>query len=93
MRTENWKKTRMRVLVRDNFRCQAHEFAISDQPCTETNLDDLHVHHIKARVRGGSDALDNLITLCREHHEQLHPWMRKIKPFIGKEADYLRREL
>ncbi len=93
MHTECWKKARMRVLVRDDFCCQAQKLGLTQQVCEESNLDNLHVHHIRERVRGGSDALDNLITLCREHHEQIHPWMRKIKPLNGKQADYPQREI
>ncbi|MEO8394707.1 MAG: HNH endonuclease [Chloroflexota bacterium] len=93
MLTESWKKTRMRVLVRDDFCCQAQKMGLIGHRCKATDLDDLHVHHLRERVRGGSDALDNLITLCREHHEQIHPWMRKIKPLTSNEVDYPWREL
>jgi hypothetical protein len=93
MQTESWMKTRMRILVRDDFCCQAHKLALIQQPCCETSLDNLHVHHIKERMRGGTDSLDNLITLCREHHEQLHPWMRTIKPLLKRELIYPDHEL
>ncbi|MGE3760540.1 MAG: HNH endonuclease [Pseudobdellovibrionaceae bacterium] len=30
------------------------------------------IHHIIPRALGGKDTLENLITLCRAHHRQLH---------------------
>lgn len=33
---------------------------------------DLHVHHIKAKVFGGTDEYENLITLCLACHEEWH---------------------
>jgi hypothetical protein len=32
----------------------------------------LEVHHIIFRSQGGSDTLDNLILLCKEHHMDAH---------------------
>ena len=45
----------------------------------------LDPHHIKTRGSGGSDAKENLITLCRKHHNEAQE--RKIK------AGFLRRIL
>ena len=30
----------------------------------------LSVHHIKTRGSGGSDVMENLITMCQKHHDQ-----------------------
>lgn len=60
-----FKKQRMRVLVRDNFCCQA-------PGCRVNRLSRLTVHHIIPRSEGGLDNLDNLITLCYEHHALYH---------------------
>ena len=30
------------------------------------------IHHITFKSQGGSDEVDNLIALCREHHEDAH---------------------
>jgi len=55
---------RTEVLERDRFVCQA-------PGCGNSRF--LEIHHVKSRSRGGSNELDNLITLCsachRLHHE------------------------
>lgn len=60
-----WQKQRMRCFVRDNFTCQ-------HPGCTENRLKKVSVHHIIPRSAGGTDNLDNLVTLCIEHHHQVH---------------------
>ncbi|MBI3623817.1 HNH endonuclease [Candidatus Pacearchaeota archaeon] len=44
------------VLNRDKFKCQKCGFL--------GKTEDLEIHHIKMRVNGGHDELENLITLC-----------------------------
>lgn len=51
------------ILARDNYTCQSKQKGCCDK---------LHVHHIKYRSHGGSDAPSNLITLCEKHHHSLH---------------------
>jgi len=51
------------VLSRDNYRCQSGKKGCGKK---------MHVHHIKYRSNGGSDAPNNLIVLCEKHHNQLH---------------------
>ena len=60
-----WRKQRLRTLVRDNFTCQ-------EVGCTENRFRHLTVHHLVGRADGGTDNLDNLLTVCRGHHERLH---------------------
>ena len=76
LKGDEWHKARMQALVRDGFCCQAYRLGISDVPCSENRLKELQVHHVKMRVHGGNHNLDNLITLCKSHHEILHPWMK-----------------
>jgi len=52
---------RKRVRKRDGDRCRW---------CGGTNM--LAVHHIEYLSQGGANAVINLITLCRVHHEQVH---------------------
>ena len=90
---ETWDKARMRALVRDDFTCQAHKLDLSDEPCSETRLRFLVVHHIKFRINGGDHSLDNLATLCRAHHGDIHPHLKKEYEHELEEFDYPRREL
>lgn len=52
---------RQYVLHRDGYKCQA----------CGTQGGKLHVHHLESRKTGGN-APDNLITLCKSCHDQLH---------------------
>jgi|SRR5215510_4836418 len=54
------------VLSRDKYTCQ--------QCKTKLAKNKLDVHHIIPIRSGGSDKLDNLITLCRKCHRQLENW-------------------
>ncbi len=60
------------VLTRDNYTCQ----------CCKTKKGTLHVHHIIYRSKGGSDEIENLITLCEYCHKNLHSG--KLKDFEYK---------
>lgn len=60
-----WQEIRLQVLERDGYRCQQCK-----------SLDDLDVHHIKARLDGGDDLLGNLVTLCRTCHIKTASWGR-----------------
>ena len=51
------------VLARDGYKCQCGKSGCSDQ---------LEVHHVTFRSKGGSDAPGNLLTLCQKHHTSLH---------------------
>lgn len=57
-----YKNNHEAVLNRDNYTCQ----------CCKTKKGTLHVHHIIYRSNGGSDKMDNLITLCEDCHRKLH---------------------
>ena len=50
------------ALTRDNYTCQ----------CCKTKKGTLHVHHKIYRSQGGSDDIENLITLCEGCHKKLH---------------------
>lgn len=54
-----WGILRRWIIQRDGCRCQ-----VTGCP----SLSNLHVHHRKARFRGGSHHPDNLVTLCDYHH-------------------------
>ena len=58
------------VLHRDGHKCQADKTG-----CTKR----LEVHHIKFKSQGGSNAPNNLLTLCSKHHKQLHEGKLNLK--------------
>lgn len=55
------KKQRQAIFSRDGNQCTK---------CHRKT--DLHVHHIKAKVFGGTDEDENLITLCLACHDEWH---------------------
>jgi hypothetical protein len=65
--------TRLRVFQRDGFRC----VLCGNSPATDRRVR-LHIDHIRALARGGSNDLNNLQTLCQQCN-------------IGKGARTLRR--
>ena len=56
-----FKVNRQIVLAIDNYECRE---------CG--NKENLHVHHIKERRKGGSNDINNLITLCSKCHAEKH---------------------
>jgi hypothetical protein len=52
------------VLTRDKYVCQNCKGKLKDSK--------LEIHHIIFRSKGGSDASENLITLCKTCHDDLH---------------------
>lgn len=66
------------ILVRDNYQCRN---------CNTRNTE-LHVHHIVPKSQGGGDQLDNLITLCKPCHTNLHKglWTLNLKGKLKSKA-------
>ena len=66
----------LRILYRDNFTCQhCGEFhAMKNEYGIYIPIDDgnLNVHHIKPVSEGGGDEPENLITLCKNCHKEIH---------------------
>lgn len=54
-----WSEIRKIILARDNNTCQM---------CGKHATSSLHIHHILKRRQGGTDCIDNLITLCHTCH-------------------------
>lgn len=54
----NW---RQKVLWRDNYTC-----------CKCKSKENLQTHHINTKLKGGSNAVSNGITLCKGCHDALH---------------------
>ena len=72
--------TKAYVLDRDNHTCQHCKGKSKDSK--------LEVHHIVFRRDDGSDEQDNLITLCKICHDELHKGNIKLKG--GKAKGYLK---
>jgi predicted restriction endonuclease len=58
---------RKAVYQRDNYRCRV---------CNNSN--GLHPHHIKYKSAGGTDTLDNLLTVCFACHRAIHDGFLKV---------------
>lgn len=56
----HWSLIRQAVLERDKNTCQS---------CGMVATSRLHIHHILKRCKGGTDHLDNLITVCSHCHK------------------------
>ena len=59
------------VIDRDGYRCQSRQKVEHDKV--------LQVHHKVFRSQGGTNTPDNLVTLCRRCHEDLHAGMFALK--------------
>lgn len=84
--------------LRDNYRCRICGFREA-----------IHAHHIVAKSQRGSNGLENLITLCPNHHALVHagllsqgtllkvlaepPLQKEMKLTSKTHALYYRREL
>jgi hypothetical protein len=62
LKPAEWRVLRDAVLERDNYTCQRCDKKYR----TKSKLS---VHHIIARVNGGSNEMENLITLCHPCHD------------------------
>lgn len=58
--TRLWKATKQAVLARDSWTCVL---------CLATAVD---VHHRKQKSLGGTDHPENLVSVCRPHHDDIH---------------------
>lgn len=67
----NFYNKREYILTRDSYKCQSCKGKSKDKK--------LEVHHIIYKSEGGSDQLDNLITLCRTCHNKIHNGELKLK--------------
>ena len=64
--TSDWRARRTRILLRDNFRCQAW---VGGKRCNRVvSGRQAHVDHIKPIEEGGTDDDDNLETKCDSCH-------------------------
>lgn len=62
---------KQKAKVRDNFSCRICGFDLA-----------VHAHHIVHRKNGGTTAIENLITLCPNHHALAHAGLLDSKAMI-----------
>jgi len=62
---------RKRVLARDGSCCRW---------CGRR--DQLALHHVEYRSEGGTNAATNLVTLCLDHHAEVHTSKRRWQPVL-----------
>jgi RNA-directed DNA polymerase len=60
-----WAELRLAVLARDDYQCTQ---------CGANG--NLHIHHTRARRKGGTNQMDNLQTLCNRCHTHTSTWGR-----------------
>lgn len=65
--SDNWSTIRKKALQRDDYSCQR-----CGAKGGEEGNQELHVHHILPKAEGGSNQLENLTTLCRVCHDEIH---------------------
>lgn len=77
----DWDKRRARILNRDKRLC----LECKRQGRVNTGN---HVDHIKPKAQGGTDADENLQTLCRPHHDEktARDAGRRTRPTIGADG-------
>lgn len=61
---KNYYNLKAYIISRDNHKCQSGQ--------NIEHSENLHVHHIKFKSNGGTDTPNNLITLCKTCHNNLH---------------------
>ena len=78
MQSDEWKKKRMQRILLDGGKC-----VCCGCKGTPPSYSDLDVHHKTYERFGREDVENDLVSLCREHHDFLH-W---ILPFIKEESE------
>ena len=76
-RGADWQKQRRLALKRDNHTCQKCGVKQEDLRC------ELTVHHKTPYHDGGTNELDNLITLCISCHFSVEPRLKKENGDVG----------
>jgi predicted HNH restriction endonuclease len=76
--TEKRKKKREKNRVKNEYERQFNVnrqivLVLDNNECRECgSKEKLHVHHIKERCKGGTNDINNLITLCNNCHKEKH---------------------
>ena len=73
---EDWLKQRRLARKRDNYTCQGCGVPMKELLSARR----LHVHHIVSRIEGGTNDLNNLVTLCTGCHIKAEQNPEAFKP-------------
>ncbi len=81
---KQWMHNKAKVLERDGYKCYI---------CHKTT--NLHVHHIIPRQEGGTDEMENLITLCAGCHKSVESGdsLRAIRSCVRRAVVEARKSL
>lgn len=60
----------LKVFARAGGRCEVEFTVLSESFSIRCNRSAVDHHHVQKRSQGGDDTLDNVIALCREHHDR-----------------------
>lgn len=80
---EDWGMRRRYIAKRDNFTCNN---------CGRKGWLGFHIHHKIHLSQGGTNALDNLMYLCKWCHENQHPHMIAERNRKEAELDNIRKK-
>lgn len=82
----SWEAVREEVRNRDDSECRF--CGITDDEHREEHGKGLDVHHVIPRKDGGTDAPQNLATLCRSCHNTLEQLHAEAVADVSRKADY-----
>jgi 5-methylcytosine-specific restriction endonuclease McrA len=74
----NYERNKRAVYIRDRWRCRH---------CKTSH--NLTPHHIVFQSQGGTDDLDNLITLCMKCHDDVHEGRLELLPYRNEESGWV----
>lgn len=77
MNSEEWRTKRKQRLEIDRHQCQYPKECggICGDSGSKTNY--LEVHHIRYPKKLGTEGMSDLITLCKQHHEITHHFLKQ----------------
>lgn len=84
--SENWNKTRQRVLERDGYECRF--CGKTEEEHVEDTGRGIDVHHIIPRSDGGGDVMNNLAALCRSCHRTMENLHGRAMGDVVRKEDY-----
>lgn len=69
---------RVEVLIRDNFACRVCGWT-REQLRADDPRKFIELHHVTAHADKGANSVENLVSLCNVHHDQIHAGRLKLE--------------